>query len=270
MRPLLLITRSNDLIFALYVLQGVHGSPRGGGVTEFGPDVTAEFCEREGLQLIVRSHEFVACGIKFMHSGRLATVFSARNYTGVEDNDAALLLFAFDEGGNLRCRAKRLNHRVARGSTGPSPRGSGVAAGYGFGNSFDYGRSTSSSSGGGASSPGGNSYVLGSSRGLTSARSVESRLASLSVQAPSPASSHSAAGSSSHNSMAPPPPRAVHTYKRSPTPPASPSKGASSGARSPLLDRSRDGSAERSRDASPPRITRTSGQYPSTPPLKFR
>lgn len=257
----------------LICLQGVHGSPRGGGVTEFGPDVTAEFCQREGLQLIVRSHEFVACGIKFMHSGRLATVFSARNYTGVEDNDAALLLFAFDEGGNLRCRAKRLNHRVARGSTGPSPRGSGgVAASYGFGNSFDYGRHTSSSSGA-TSSP------SGSSRGLTSARSVESRLASLSVQAPSPSNAAAAAAKSDKNAMAPPPPRTLN-YKRSPTPPASPSNASSSGARSPLLDRSRDGSSERSRDISPPPLTRTSGsghssssaqsQNPSTTPLKFR
>jgi len=258
----------------LICLQGVHGSPRGGGVTEFGPDVTAEFCQREGLQLIVRSHEFVACGIKFMHSGRLATVFSARNYTGVEDNDAALLLFAFDEGGNLRCRAKRLNHRVARGSTGPSPRGSGgVAASYGFGNSFDYGRHTSSSSGA-TSSP------SGSSRGLTSARSVESRLASLSVQAPSPSNAAAAAAAKSDkNAMAPPPPRTLN-YKRSPTPPASPSNASSSGARSPLLDRSRDGSSERSRDISPPPLTRTSGsghssssaqsQNPSTTPFKFR
>ena len=45
----------------------------------FGPDVTEAFCAREGLQLIIRSHQFVAEGVKFMHSGRLVTVFSARN-----------------------------------------------------------------------------------------------------------------------------------------------------------------------------------------------
>jgi len=45
----------------------------------FGPDVTEAFCEREGLQLIVRSHQFVADGVKFMHRGLLVTVFSARN-----------------------------------------------------------------------------------------------------------------------------------------------------------------------------------------------
>ena len=52
---------------------------RDAGMKRFGPDVTEAFCKREGLQLIVRSHQFVADGVKFMHSGRLVTVFSARN-----------------------------------------------------------------------------------------------------------------------------------------------------------------------------------------------
>jgi diadenosine tetraphosphatase ApaH/serine/threonine PP2A family protein phosphatase len=46
---------------------------------KFGPDVTEAFCAREQVQLVVRSHQFVADGVKFMHSGRLVTVFSARN-----------------------------------------------------------------------------------------------------------------------------------------------------------------------------------------------
>jgi hypothetical protein len=194
-------------------------------VTEFGPDVTAEFCAREGLQLIVRSHELVACGVKFMHSGRLATVFSARNYTGVEQNDSALLLFAFDEGGHLRCRAKRLNHRVARGSSaGVAPRG-GDAASYGFGNL--------GGGGGGGGSPG------AGHGSLSTARSVEARLASLAMQPPPlpglpPPPSASASASSA---MLPPPPKAS---RLSPAPPTSPSKSGT--ARSPLQDRSRDAS----------------------------
>ena len=62
------------------------------------------------VQLIVRSHQFVAEGVKFMHSGRLVTVFSARNYVRAAKNDAALLLIAIDGHGHLRLRAKRLLH----------------------------------------------------------------------------------------------------------------------------------------------------------------
>ena len=78
----------------------------------FGRDVTEAFCARERLQLIVRSHQFVADGVKFMHSGRLVTVFSARNYVRAAKNDAALLLLAVDGHGHLRLRAKRLTHAV--------------------------------------------------------------------------------------------------------------------------------------------------------------
>ena len=76
----------------------------------FGPDVTEAFCEREGLQLVIRSHQFVADGVKFMHSGRLVTIFSARNYVKQAKNDAALLLMAVDGHGHFRLRAKRLLH----------------------------------------------------------------------------------------------------------------------------------------------------------------
>lgn len=74
----------------------------------FGPDVTEAFCRQENVQLVVRSHQFVHDGVKFMHSGRLATVFSARNYGGKLTNDSAVLLFALDEQGALRARANRL------------------------------------------------------------------------------------------------------------------------------------------------------------------
>ena len=69
-------------------------------------------CAREGVQLIVRSHQFVREGVKFMHGGRLATLFSARNYFDREHNDSALLLVAPDEQGSLRVRSKRLQQRM--------------------------------------------------------------------------------------------------------------------------------------------------------------
>jgi diadenosine tetraphosphatase ApaH/serine/threonine PP2A family protein phosphatase len=82
------------------------------GNVGFGSDVTRRFCEREGVRLIIRSHQFVPDGAKFMHGGHLVTLFSARNYTGSIPNDSALLLLAYDEQGRLRVRTKRLAHRV--------------------------------------------------------------------------------------------------------------------------------------------------------------
>jgi diadenosine tetraphosphatase ApaH/serine/threonine PP2A family protein phosphatase len=90
---------------------GVHPSSRGAGrIVRFGEDVTRTFCARNGLGLIVRSHEMAQEGYKVQHSGRLVTVFSARNYTGALANDSAILLFARDGDGNLRMRAKKLEH----------------------------------------------------------------------------------------------------------------------------------------------------------------
>jgi len=79
----------------------------------FGPDVTEAFCRREKVQLVVRSHQYVAEGVKWMHGGRLVTVFSARNYLRAAKNDGALLLVAIDGHGHYRVRAKRLLHTGA-------------------------------------------------------------------------------------------------------------------------------------------------------------
>ena len=82
-----------------------------GKVAIFGADVTRAFCEANGLQMVVRSHQFVSNGFKSSHSGRLMSVFSARNYDGRHPNDGALLLLARDGDGCLRVRPKVLNHR---------------------------------------------------------------------------------------------------------------------------------------------------------------
>jgi diadenosine tetraphosphatase ApaH/serine/threonine PP2A family protein phosphatase len=90
---------------------GVHGSPRGTGIKTFGKDVTRQWCARNGIQLVIRSHQFVPEGYRIMHDGKLVTVFSARNYTGVNlTNDGALLLLADDENGQLVVRPKKLQH----------------------------------------------------------------------------------------------------------------------------------------------------------------
>lgn len=94
---------------------GVHANlDRDGGagvVKRFDKNVTKGFCAREGIQLIIRGHQFVPEGYRIMHGGRLITVFSARNYFERQTNNGALLLIAHDHEGNLRVRPKTLQKR---------------------------------------------------------------------------------------------------------------------------------------------------------------
>jgi len=54
-------------------------SKRGVGL-QFGPDVTKRFCEANGLEAVIRSHEVRMGGYEVEHQNRLVTVFSAPNY----------------------------------------------------------------------------------------------------------------------------------------------------------------------------------------------
>ena len=67
-------------------------SKRGVGLS-FGPDVTADFLKRNGLKLIVRSHELKEAGYEVEQDGQLVTVFSAPNYCDQMGNKGALLRF---------------------------------------------------------------------------------------------------------------------------------------------------------------------------------
>jgi len=71
---------------------GVHDSPRGGITARFGWNVTKTFCARNGLGLIVRSHQSKrdSIGFDIMHDNLLIRVFSARDYEG-HGNDGAVL-----------------------------------------------------------------------------------------------------------------------------------------------------------------------------------
>lgn len=71
---------------------GVHESPRMNKVVLFGWDVTKTFCARNGLDLVVRSHQCKQGGLGFdiMHEQQLVRVFSARDYEG-HGNDSAIL-----------------------------------------------------------------------------------------------------------------------------------------------------------------------------------
>ena len=67
-------------------------SKRGVGLS-FGPDVTADFLQRNGLKLLVRSHEVKDQGYEVEAGGKLITVFSAPNYCDQMGNKGALLCF---------------------------------------------------------------------------------------------------------------------------------------------------------------------------------
>jgi serine/threonine-protein phosphatase 5 len=54
-------------------------SKRGVGL-QFGPDVTKAFCDANGLDAVIRSHEVRMGGYEVEHNNRLITVFSAPNY----------------------------------------------------------------------------------------------------------------------------------------------------------------------------------------------
>lgn len=82
---------------------GVHPSHRtkhSSVMKGFGRDVTEQFCAREGLGLIIRSHQFKQSGkgYELQHDGWLMRVFSARNYCGESSNDGGLLVIGHAEG----------------------------------------------------------------------------------------------------------------------------------------------------------------------------
>ena len=71
-------------------------SRRGAGYL-FGPDVTRRFLEKNGLSMVIRSHEVKAAGYEIAHDGLLATVFSAPNYCDRMGNLGAYAKFVAPE-----------------------------------------------------------------------------------------------------------------------------------------------------------------------------
>mmetsp|Transcript_56583 Transcript_56583/g.132751 ORF Transcript_56583/g.132751 Transcript_56583/m.132751 type:complete len:613 (+) Transcript_56583:73-1911(+) len=84
-------------------MYGVHPSPRRTGeqqVVEFGWNVTKGFCARNGLSLVIRSHQsrVGSLGFDVMHDDMLLRVFSARDYEDHENDGAVLLIRPGPEG----------------------------------------------------------------------------------------------------------------------------------------------------------------------------
>jgi serine/threonine-protein phosphatase 5 len=67
-------------------------SKRGLGFS-FGPDYTNAFLEKNGLQLVIRSHEVRDEGYELEHGGKCITVFSAPNYCDQMGNKGAMIRF---------------------------------------------------------------------------------------------------------------------------------------------------------------------------------
>lgn len=65
-------------------------SKRGVGL-QFGPDITKRFCEKNGLEAIIRSHEVRMEGYEVEHDGRCITVFSAPKYCDTTENKGAYI-----------------------------------------------------------------------------------------------------------------------------------------------------------------------------------
>eukprot|EP00929_Paragymnodinium_shiwhaense_P066149 TRINITY_DN3314_c2_g2_i1.p1 TRINITY_DN3314_c2_g2~~TRINITY_DN3314_c2_g2_i1.p1 ORF type:complete len:855 (-),score=171.87 TRINITY_DN3314_c2_g2_i1:146-2710(-) len=84
-------------------LFGVHESPRGRLASQFAWDVTKTFCARNGISLIIRSHQSKedSMGFEVMHENMVMRVFSARDYEG-HGNDGAVLLIQRKDGGKER------------------------------------------------------------------------------------------------------------------------------------------------------------------------
>jgi len=97
---------------------GVHASPRGKCFKKFGWNVTKTFCARNGLGLVVRSHQSKqnSPGFEVMHENLLVRVFSARDYEDHCNDGAVLLIKPYrgkdGEGDHLSVRAQVLGSTV--------------------------------------------------------------------------------------------------------------------------------------------------------------
>mmetsp|Transcript_114984 Transcript_114984/g.330256 ORF Transcript_114984/g.330256 Transcript_114984/m.330256 type:complete len:321 (+) Transcript_114984:59-1021(+) len=99
----LLVGVAHDLLWADPTdVDGLHPSPRGGGIRLFGPDVTARFCDDNDLLCCIRSHEVAMGGYAWQRGGRCVTVFSAANYVGRVGNLGAVCHIRPPSGGRIK------------------------------------------------------------------------------------------------------------------------------------------------------------------------
>jgi serine/threonine-protein phosphatase with EF-hand domain len=73
---------------------------RGSG-KHFGPDVSQSVLSRNGIELLVRSHQCKPDGYEYTHKGKVLTVFSASSYFGPGSNLGAYVKISSDM--RVRC-----------------------------------------------------------------------------------------------------------------------------------------------------------------------
>lgn len=78
-------------IYLCSLVSGFQKNSRGVSYV-FGEDAVDNFCDKLGVQLIVRAHQVVPAGFEFFARHRLLTVFSAPNYCNQFDNAAGLVM----------------------------------------------------------------------------------------------------------------------------------------------------------------------------------
>ena len=66
----------------------------------FGKDIVEKFCAKPEIDPVCRAHQVVEKGYEFFAGRNLVTIFSAPNYCGEFDNDAAIM----DVNEQLMCR----------------------------------------------------------------------------------------------------------------------------------------------------------------------
>lgn len=76
---------------------GIRKSTRGPNIHEFGPDLVYNFLATNGLECIIRAHEFQEDGYRWWYDGKLLSLFSSPDYCGRGNTGA----FAIIENGKL-------------------------------------------------------------------------------------------------------------------------------------------------------------------------
>lgn len=100
---------------------GRHRSPRGGGLSCFGPDVTRRFCDDNRLLCCIRSHEVCEHGFEWQRGDRCLTVFSAANYVGYAGNLGAVVHISPGKAGSVEVNDLKMTTFKARAGA-PAPR----------------------------------------------------------------------------------------------------------------------------------------------------
>ena len=75
---------------------GINPSKRGAGIS-FGADITKDFCDKNNVELVIRSHEVKEEGFEITHNKKCITIFSAPNYCDQMGNKAAVIQLSFSK-----------------------------------------------------------------------------------------------------------------------------------------------------------------------------